>query len=300
MSPIKYTPEHHHKKHRNVLYSLVVVLAILQIITFATLSIQTSKINVKLDSTTRQLSDEIDQSAFDQQQFTTSLMQTYDSLYQKNFIEISENIRQQQDDFEDEIDLLKSSQEDFSGIAEDAVRSVVTVSVLSSIGSGFIVHPEGYIVTNYHVIQGQEETIRVLTYDRKVFQAELIGIDEQRDIALLKIPGEYESLELIESSTLQVGKKVIAIGNPLGLSFTVTEGIISALHRVGPSGLAEYVQTDVSLNPGNSGGPLIDIQGKVVGINNFKVGGAEALGFALESDAIRDAVNLIANQTITL
>jgi len=115
---------------------------------------------------------------------------------------------------------------------------------------------------------------------------------------LLKISGTYEALELADSDDLQVGRKVIAIGNPLGLSFSVTEGIISALERIGPNGLREYIQTDVSLNPGNSGGPLIDIQGQVIGINNFKIGGAEALGFSLESNAIRDSVNAMLNKTI--
>ena len=78
----------------------------------------------------------------------------------------------------------------------------------------------------------------------------------------------------------------------------MTEGIISALNRAGPNGLTEYIQTDVSLNPGNSGGPLIDTQGEVIGINNFKIGGAENLGFALESDSIKESVNEIANQTL--
>jgi S1-C subfamily serine protease len=97
---------------------------------------------------------------------------------------------------------------------------------------------------------------------------------------------------------LKVGEKVIAIGNPLGLSFSVTEGIISALDRVGPNNLAEYIQTDVSLNPGNSGGPLINTRGKVVGINNFKIGDAESLGFALESNSIRDSINDLAGEKI--
>ena len=99
---------------------------------------------------------------------------------------------------------------------------------------------------------------------------------------------------------MQVGNKVIAIGNPLGLSFTVTEGIISGLNREGPNGLEEYIQTDVSLNPGNSGGPLIDTNGHVIGVNNFKVGDAESLGFALESAALKNAVLEMSNSTVVL
>jgi serine protease Do len=148
------------------------------------------------------------------------------------------------------------------------------------------------------VIQDKEDSIEVVTYDKAVYKATLIGKDETRDLALLLVPGSFDSIELAEKEDIQVGKKVIAIGNPLGLSFTVTEGIISGIDRVGPSGLAEYVQTDVSLNPGNSGGPLIDTQGKVVGINNFKIGGAEALGFSLASPVIKERVNAISNQTI--
>jgi len=207
-------------------------------------------------------------------------------------------LTKQQEDIEQEISLLKSSQDDFSGIVKEAVKSVVTISTQSSIGSGFIIDSSGYIVTNYHVIAQHENSVRVITFNRNSYDAQLVGKDETRDIALLKIGGDFEYLKLADSSDLQVGRKVIAIGNPLGLSFTVTEGIVSALNRIGPSGLAEYVQTDVSLNPGNSGGPLIDTKGEVIGINNFKVGGAESLGFALESDAIKISINQIANETI--
>jgi serine protease Do len=160
-----------------------------------------------------------------------------------------------------------------------------------------VVNSSGFIVTNLHVISGARG-INVLTYDRKVVPASFVGADTIRDIALLKIEGTYEEIELADSDEVQAGRQVIAIGNPLGLSFSVTEGIVSAVDRVGPSGFEEYIQTDVSLNPGNSGGPLIDTTGKVIGINNFKIGGAESLGFALESNSMKRSINLIANQTI--
>ncbi|MBI5804313.1 trypsin-like peptidase domain-containing protein [Candidatus Pacearchaeota archaeon] len=280
-----------HKKHRNILYSLVVILALLQIISFLIISVQFSNLNSKLDS-------EIEKTNLDLKKFTTDLIQTYNSLYQENFNDISMLLTKQEKDFEQEISLLKSTQEDFSGIINEAIVSVVTVSTGDSVGSGFIIDSSGYIVTNYHVIQGREDNIRVLTYDRELKEAELINKDELRDLALLKIQGDYKEIALANSDELQVGKKVIAIGNPLGLSFTVTEGIISAIDRAGPNGLAEYIQTDVSLNPGNSGGPLIDTNGKVVGINNFKIGDAESLGFALESNSIRESVNSMLEQTI--
>ena len=115
---------------------------------------------------------------------------------------------------------------------------------------------------------------------------------------MLKISGEYTPLELGNSNDIQVGEKVIAIGNPLGLQFSVSEGIISAIHRPGINDLEAYIQTDAALNPGNSGGPLIDKKGEVIGINNFKVGGGENLGFALESNFIKDAVNTISQENL--
>ena len=133
-----------------------------------------------------------------------------------------------------------------------------------------------------------------------MIEAKLIGIDTFRDLALLKIDESYPALPLSDSDNVKVGNKVIAIGNPLGLSFTVTEGIVSGLDREGPNGLEEYIQTDVSLNPGNSGGPLIDTSGGVVGINNFKIGDAESIGFALESKTLKNAVYEMSNATVVL
>ena len=116
------------------------------------------------------------------------------------------------------------------------------------------------------------------------------------DIAILKIDETtYSPLILANSNNIQVGEKVIAIGNPLGLQFSVSEGIVSAVHRKGDNNINAYIQTDASLNPGNSGGPLIDTEGKVIGINNFKVSGSESLGFALESNYIKEVINNIYN-----
>ncbi|VVB82301.1 Trypsin-like peptidase domain protein [uncultured archaeon] len=117
------------------------------------------------------------------------------------------------------------------------------------------------------------------------------------DIALLRINDtNYSPLTLADSDNTQVGEKVIAIGNPLGLQFSVSEGIVSAIHRAGENGLNAYIQTDASLNPGNSGGPLIDVNGNVVGINNFKIIGSENIGFSLESNYVKDTINAIARK----
>jgi len=197
-----------------------------------------------------------------------------------------------------EFDILKASAgEDFSGIIEGAIKSVVTIRTDRSQGTGFIISEDGYIVTNYHVMEGANAAT-VISSDNENHLVILVGFDQELDLALLKIEGNYNKLELENSNNVQVGEKVIAIGNPLGLQFSVSQGIISAISREGPNGLDAYIQTDAALNPGNSGGPLINTEGKVVGINNFKLGDSESLGFALESNFIRGGINEIALENL--
>lgn len=197
-----------------------------------------------------------------------------------------------------ELSSLKASAgEDFSGIIEDAVQSVVTIITDVSQGTGFIIEDTGYIVTNAHVL-ADAHYAQAITYEQEVLSASLIGYDAVLDLALLKIEGNYNAIELDDSDNVQVGEKVIAIGNPLGLQFSVSQGIVSAIHREGANGLEIYIQTDAALNPGNSGGPLINTDGKVIGINNFKVGGGENLGFALESNYIKETINEIAEEKL--
>ena len=217
---------------------------------------------------------------------------------QSNINTLSDSVIKTKSDLEtklgivqEEFSLLQASAgEDFSGIIEDSVLSVVTIKTDISQGTGFIIDEEGYVVTNYHVIQNANAaTITTSNYENHAVS--LVGYNSEFDLALLKISGIYEKLELGNSDSIQVGEKVIAIGNPLGLQFSVTQGIVSGVHRTGPNELSVYIQTDAALNPGNSGGPLININGKAIGINNFKVGGSESLGFALESKYIKEAVN---------
>ena len=201
-----------------------------------------------------------------------------------------------------EFDELKATASaDFSGIIENAIKSVVTIRTDVAQGTGFIVTNDGYIVTNAHVLaEGRE--VWAINYNQQKIDAEFIGYSPDMDIALLKISGDYYNAEFADSDNVQVGEKVIAIGNPLGLQFSVTEGIISGTHRQGANNLYIYIQTDAALNPGNSGGPLINTKGEVIGINNFKVSGGESLGFALESNHLVKTVNIIAqdnlNQTL--
>jgi S1-C subfamily serine protease len=208
-----------------------------------------------------------------------------------------------QSDIQSQISKIKATTSaDFSGIIEQDIKGVVTIKTSVAQGTGFLLTNNGYIVTNAHVLSGGRYA-NAYTYDGNRYSADLIGYDSKIDLALLKIDGDFTKLTLGNSDNVKIGEKVIAIGNPLGLSFTATEGIISARDRTGSNNLPYYFQTDVSLNPGNSGGPLIDTAGEVIGINNFKISGAENIGFALESKYIKQTINKIAaanNQTLTI
>jgi S1-C subfamily serine protease len=282
-----------HEHHRNILYGIIVTLLVLQIVSFVVLSSQASNLFSAVENEKAESSEAREEIIT---QFT-ELLGFYSSQNQQNIEELSSALSEQGDKFEKQLDLVKSTKDDFSGIIDQSLGSVVGVRTDRSIGTGFVVNGEGYIVTNYHVVGGANQ-IAVLTNDQEVISAEIVGGDSFRDIALLKVDKTFDELEIVDSDDLQVGKKVIAIGNPLGLSFSVSEGIISGLNRAGPNGLEEYVQTDVGLNPGNSGGPLIDTSGRVVGINNFKIGGSEGLGFALEGNAVKEVVNSFTEERI--
>src|SRR3989344_3455934 len=213
---------------------------------------------------------------------------------QANINTLSENLIQTRENVDEigsqigiineEFAFLKASAgEDFSEIIEQVIPGVVTIRTDVSQGTGFIIDSRGYIVTNYHVVENARAAL-VITSDNENNEVSLIGYNPELDIALLKISGTFNALELDNSDNVQVGEKVIAIGNPLGLQFSVSQGIVSAVHREGPNDLKAYIQTDAALNPGNSGGPLINTRGRVIGINNFKAGNSESLGFALESN----------------
>ncbi|MAG78948.1 hypothetical protein CMI40_01070 [Candidatus Pacearchaeota archaeon] len=228
---------------------------------------------------------------------TETLVETKDAL-EETIETLNIKIDSEITSIDKEVNLLKASAgEDFSGIVEDSISSVVTIRTDVGQGTGFIIVDNGYIVTNAHVLAGGSE-IQVLTYEQDVINANFIGYNSELDIALIKIPGDYNELILGDSDDLQIGEKVIAIGNPLGLQFSVSQGIISAIHREGINKIDAYIQTDAALNPGNSGGPLINEEGKVIGINNFKIGSSESLGFALESNYIKTTVNRISTEVL--
>lgn len=165
-----------------------------------------------------------------------------------------------------------------------------------SLGSGFLISPDGYIVTNSHVVRGATD-INVTLWDGRTFKAKIVGVDDATDIAVLKIDAtNLPYLKFGDSNELRVGDWVIAIGNPFGLGHTVTVGVVSAKGRsLGITRYEDFIQTDAAINPGNSGGPLINIKGEVVGINTAILNPSgmsvnAGIGFAIPSSLAKDIV----------
>jgi serine protease Do len=164
-----------------------------------------------------------------------------------------------------------------------------------SLGSGFIVSSDGFVLTNAHVVESAEEIV-VRTSDRREFLAKLVGSDKRSDIALLKIDGQdLPALTIGSARDLKVGEWVLAIGSPFGFESSATAGIVSAMGRSLPSeNYIPFIQTDVAINPGNSGGPLFNLAGEVVGVNSqiySRTGGFMGLSFAIPIDVVMDVVD---------
>ena len=168
-------------------------------------------------------------------------------------------------------------------------------------GSGIILRPDGYILTNNHVVN-QASRIEVRLKNGKSFPAKLVGADSATDLAMLKIDARnLPQAEFGSSEKARVGQFVIAIGSPFGLDYTVTTGVLSAKGRggIGANEIEDYLQTDASINPGNSGGPLVNLQGRVLGINTMIIGRGSGIGFAIPAEiAQRVARQLIDNGTV--
>jgi S1-C subfamily serine protease len=164
-------------------------------------------------------------------------------------------------------------------------------------GSGFVIDGEGHVLTNYHVIENARQ-VEVTTSDKKKYKAQIVGTDPAHDLAVIQIPvKDVPRAEIGDSKNLIVGQKVFAIGNPFGLSGTMTRGIISSIRSVrGPKGfIDEAIQTDAAINPGNSGGPLLNSRGQVIGINSMILtGGAEqsaGIGFAIPINTAKSVLD---------
>ncbi len=206
----------------------------------------------------------------------------------------------------------------FAPIAKHADPSVVTITTFGEevertpffgrvrrretkgLGSGFVVDKDGIVLTNNHVVEGADQ-IRVKLSDDRDFSAKVVGRDPHTDIAVVRIDDHsLVPLSLGDSDTLDVGDWVVAIGNPFGLSHTVSAGIVSAKGRtvrdvpLDPSGYYDFLQTDASINPGNSGGPLLNLQGQVVGINTaIRGGGAQGIGFAIPINMVKQLLPVL-------
>lgn len=173
------------------------------------------------------------------------------------------------------------------------------VTVPSGSGTGFVWDERGYIVTNYHVVEGARK-ITITLQDQSNWPAEVVGLAPERDIAVLKIDGakaRLKALPLGDSGSLRVGRKVLAIGNPFGLDATLTTGVVSALGREIESPnqrkITNVIQTDAAINPGNSGGPLLNSEGKLIGVNTmiYSPSGASAgIGFAIPVNTVKEVV----------
>lgn len=211
----------------------------------------------------------------------------------------------------------KQLQETYAGVAEKALPAVVTVYSLQSVGSsfrthslgsGFLVSPDGFIVTNFHVI-AEADALAVKLASKKVIRARIVGTSRAVDLAVLKIEGKekFPFLTFSDTRNVKVGHYAIAIGSPFSLAQTVTVGIVS--HKGRELGLhyrEDYIQTDASINPGNSGGPLLDIDGNVIGVNDCIISpkryagtrGSVGIGFAIDGNlASRVVKNIIRTAT---
>ena len=198
--------------------------------------------------------------------------------------------------------VLQIISESFVGHDDDPRGGASTVAKQTGIGTGFLVSPDGDVITNAHVVAGARR-VRVRIHEPRagtaeyrslgrLMDAKVVGLDRETDLALLKLNGSWKHLHLADSSLVRQGQIVLAVGNPRGLENSVSMGVVSATSRqIHPDASQAYIQTDAPINPGNSGGPLVDTHGDVIGVNTFIVtesGGSEGLGFAIPSNLVRD------------
>src|SRR3989344_1152152 len=277
-------------RERNLKFVLAsIVIIIIGIVSYQTYSIYLIKesiadINIKQSTQEIRLEELSQDFQKSEQQRLKDLTSLTSKLTESSF---------QLSELKNDVSNIQVKSQDFTGIIEDVTKAVVSVITDVSQGSGVIIKGNGYIITNVHVLEGARR-IRVFTSDKEIYPTELIGYSKEADIALLKIDAnDLDYLKFGDSDDVKPGQRVIAVGNPAGLDFSVTEGIVSAVHRKVKNEDTEYIQTDVPINPGNSGGPLINIKKEIIGINNFKIGGFESLGFAIESNLVKDVTDEI-------
>jgi len=280
------------RKHIVTGISIFLIIKVILILSVIYLAVTLVTVKNELRSDIQQTKDDLQKQILDNK-----------AQNQEQILELSNSLLATKSDISTQLNEIKAEAgSDFSGIISSVIPGVVSVGTDISQGSGFIITSDGYIITNAHVLSGGHY-VRVLTYESDSWvSASFVGYDSTMDIAIIKIDGNgYDYLDFDDSDDLAIGEKVIALGNPLGLSFSVTEGIISGLNREGSNNIPAYIQIDAPLNRGNSGGPLINKKGKVIGVNNFKIQGGENIGFALESNYAVDTINTIfENQNLTV
>lgn len=233
-------------------------------------------------------------------ELATSIILKNDEL-ENHFSSISENLTS----MEEKIGKINlENYGDFAKIIEESMPSILNIRTLSTQGTGFIIHEDGYFVTNTHILKSQvgnmTQIIQATTSNDEIYLARIIETSPELDLALLKIEGNFSKLKFADSNKVQLGENIIAIGNPEGFSFSVTNGIVSAINRIGPNNMPYYIQTNTELNQGNSGGPLINKEGLVIGMNNFKIIDTEGMGFALESNIIKETINKISKEKLNI
>ena len=199
-------------------------------------------------------------------------------------------------------ELLDAYSQAVSGVAADLAPSAVAIRMRArngrgGAGSGVVIAPDGYVITNSHVVHGAE-TLEATVAGRDAVSASLVGADPDTDLALIRLNGSgLSAATLGDSDKLRVGQLVVAIGNPLGLDATVTAGVVSALRRtlrsLTGSLIEDVIQTDAALNPGNSGGALVDSRGRVIGINTAVIAGAQGLCFAVPVNTAKWVVPML-------
>ena len=286
---------------QHVIYGSVFAVSIILIVSFFTIQINglRTQLNEGLSSLTAKLESSLSKEA--------SLREQSDAKAAKDIEDLSKSLAQKESQIstlsgdlsslriesqqqftslEENIKSVKIENQDFSAIIDDVVQGVVGIRTDSKQGSGFIADSEGYIITNYHVIDGARAAA-VLTHDGENHRVRLVDFNPDADIAVLKIDGSFASLGFTDSDEVEIGQKVIAVGSPGGLDFTVTQGIISAKRQNDGN---SYIQIDVPINPGNSGGALVTIEGKVAGVNSLKLAGFEGVGFALASNQVQEII----------
>ena len=229
--------------------------------------------------------------------------------------QIDENELQVQNQIDEINNLIATESETLSlmEIFEKAEPGVVRVNTIRNqtanetggVGSGFVFDKKGHIITNAHVIEGSTKTV-VTFLDGRSYNAEIIGVDEYTDIGVIKVNADLKllnPLSLGDSSNLDVGEPIAAIGNPFGLSGSMTSGIVSQMGRLLPSGsgysIPDVIQTDAAINPGNSGGPLLNMRGNIVGINTAiqsTTGEVTGVGFAIPSQTVAKIVPTLINE----